>query len=85
MSNFTPEQQAEMDAETVAKLEQMIADSEKRTKDEIVLLQAKYTKADSALHVFIHEHSQAAFNSALFAGLTFGGGMGYFAHSYFVK
>jgi len=64
-----------MDDET----KQAIADAEQRAKDFASGLSAKYVKADSMLHVFIREHSQAAFNCALVFGLVIAGGLGYIA------
>lgn len=67
MSAFTPEQLAEMKAAVRSEMDAVV---------QVAL--TKYTKADSALHVFIRDHSQAAFNYALFGGLIVGGLVGKF-------
>mgnify|MGYP001168771613 CR=1 FL=1 len=62
-----------MDKETEA----AIAAALKEAKEHAENLSAKYDKANSAFHVFLREHPQAAFNSALFGGMIVWGGIGY--------
>ena len=67
-----------MDEET----KKYIDDAEYRAKVYAVELADKYDKANSAFHVFLREHPQAAFNLALFGGMIVWGGLGYLIGSF---
>ena len=68
-----------MDEET----KKYIDDAEARAKVFATDLSAKYDKANSAFHVFLREHPQAAFNAAMFGGIIVWGGIGYLIGKFF--
>ena len=67
-----------MDEET----KKYIDDAETRAKAYAADLSAKYVKVDSAFHVFLRDHPQAAFNVSLFGGMIVWGGIGYLIGSF---